>query len=69
MIQKDLEELNDRFNDFTDKFQVVEQYNILIDEHRIKMPEKNKKKFKETQSLIINTRKKLEEGLENCEVQ
>ena len=33
------------------------------------MPEKNKKKFKETQSLLINTRKKMEEGLENGEVE
>ena len=31
------------------------------------MPEKNKSKFKETQSLLINTRKKMEEGLEAAE--
>ena len=33
------------------------------------MPEGNKSKFKETQSLLINTRKKMEEGLENGEVE
>ena len=33
------------------------------------MPEKNKTKFKETQSLLLNTKKKMEEGLENGEVQ
>lgn len=33
------------------------------------MPEKNKNKYKETQSLIINTRRKMEEGLEAGEVE
>lgn len=40
-----------------------------MDEHKIKMPDKNKAKFKETQSLLINTRKKMEEGLEAGEVE
>lgn len=33
------------------------------------MPDKNKSKFKETQTLLINTRKKMEEGLEAGEVE
>ena len=33
------------------------------------MPEKNKKKFKEVYQLLVNTRKKMEEGLENGEVE
>ena len=47
----------------------VEQYNIIIDEYIRKHPEKNKNKFKETQQLLMNTRKKMEEGLENGEVE
>lgn len=40
-----------------------------MDEHKIKLPDKNKAKFKETQALLINTRKKMEEGLEAGEVE
>jgi len=40
-----------------------------MDEHKIKLPDKNKAKFKETQTLLINTRKKMEEGLEAGEVE
>lgn len=40
-----------------------------MDEHKIKLPDKNKSKFKETQSLLISTRKKMEEGLESGEVE
>jgi hypothetical protein len=40
-----------------------------MDEHKIKLPDKNKAKFKETFALLTNTRKKMEEGLESGEVE
>ena len=69
VIQNNLKGLSERFENLASMFQEIEQYNILIDEHRIKMPEKNKSKFKETQQLLFNTRKKMEEGLEAGEVE
>lgn len=65
---KDLKELSEKFDKITDRFQEIEQYNIIIENHRIKYPEKNKSKFKEVSNLLTNTRKKMEEGLENGEV-
>ena len=64
-----LRDLSERFDSLTEKFQEIEQYNIIIDEHRIKYPEKNKSKYKETSALLINTRKKMEEGIEAGEGQ
>ena len=51
-------------------FQEIEQFNILIDEHKIikESEKKNKLKFKETQTLLISTRKKMEEGLQDGEI-
>lgn len=64
-----MRDLSERFDILATSFQEIEQYNILMDEHKIKVPDKNKAKFKETQSLLINTRKKMEEGLESGEVE
>ena len=63
----DLRDMSDRFDNIASQFQEIEQYNILIEEHRMKMPEKNKSKFKDTQTLLINTRKRMEDGLEAAE--
>lgn len=63
VIMGDLNSLSERFDNLASSFQEIEQYNIIMDEHKIKFPDKNKAKFKETQSLLINTRKKMEEGL------
>ena len=60
----DLRDLQDRIDTLMEKFQEIEQYNIIIEENRIKYPERNKAKYKETSLLLINTRKKMEEGLE-----
>ena len=65
----DLNDLSGRFDNLATQFQEIEQYNILMDEHKIKLPDKNKSKFKETQGFLINTRKEMEKGLENGEVE
>lgn len=69
VTMKDLNELSGKFDTLTSNFQEIEQYNILMDEHKIKLPDKNKAKFKETFALLTNTRKKMEEGLEAGEVE
>jgi len=69
VIQSDLKALYESFDKLTEKFQEIEQYNIIIEEHKIKYPDKNKKKFKDVQAKLSNTRKEMEKGLENGEVE
>jgi uncharacterized membrane protein len=39
-------------DDYTDRFQQIEQLHIVMDEYKIKLPEKNKSKFKDTHSAL-----------------
>ena len=41
-VMSDLKIVSERFDELTSLFQEIEQYNILIDEHKIKVVEKNK---------------------------
>ena len=47
-----LNKLEERMTDITDAFQVVEQLHIVMDEYRIKLPERNKLKFKDTHQTL-----------------
>ena len=54
-------------DDFTDRFQGVEQLHIVMENFHIKIPEKNRSKFKDTHSALKSVRQKLQEGLESGE--
>ena len=62
-----LNSLEERMTDITDAFQVVEQIHIVMDEYRIKLPERNKLKFKDTHQTLKSVRSKLEENLQASE--
>ena len=64
----DLTQLEAKFDNFTVDFQEVDQFNNFIEENHIKAPEKLKTKSKETNKLLIETRKKMEEGMQQGEV-
>lgn len=51
-------------DDYTDRFQGVEQIHIVMESYHIKIPEKNKSKFKDTHSALKSVRQKLQDGLE-----
>lgn len=63
-IMKYLTKISESIDDYTDRFQAIEQLHMVMDEYKIKLPEKNKSKFKDTHSALKNVRSKLEEGLE-----
>jgi hypothetical protein len=63
-IMKYLWKMDAQIDDYTDRFQQIEQLHIVMDEYKIKLPEKNKSKFKDTHSALKSVRHKLEEGLE-----
>ena len=48
-VRKDITDLAERFDSLTERFLEIEQYNIIMDELKIKMiDKKNANKFKET---------------------
>lgn len=51
-------------DEYTDRFQSIEQLKIVMEEHHIKISEKNKSKYKDTHNALKNVRQKLQEGLE-----
>jgi len=64
----DLTRLEGKIDDFRIKNQEVDQFNIMIEKNHIKAPEKLKQKTKETNRLLLETTKKMEEGLQQGEV-
>ena len=63
-IMKYLWKIDSLMENYTDRFQQVEQLHIVMDEYKIKLPEKNKSKFKDTHTALKSVRNKLEEGLD-----
>jgi dynein heavy chain len=63
-IMKYLEELDAKMDSFTDRFQQVEQLHIVMDTNKIKIPEKNNQRFKDTLAALKHVRNKLEECVE-----
>jgi uncharacterized protein YozE (UPF0346 family) len=57
----------DRMDNLTTRFDEIQQLSIIIYDYKIKMPERNNIKFKETQSLLKVVRVALEDGLESGE--
>ena len=47
-----------------ERFQDIDALNIIMEDFRIKLPERNKSRFKETQKLIIETKKRMEAGIQ-----
>ena len=66
-IMKYLWKIDSLMDDYTDRFQQVEQLHIVMDECKIKLPEKNKSKFKDTHTALKSARNKLQEGLDSGE--
>ena len=63
-IMKYLWKMDGLIDAYTDRFQSIEQLRIVMEEYHIKIPEKNKSKYKDTHSALKNVRQKLQEGLE-----
>lgn len=66
-IMKYLWKMDASIDDFTDRFQGIEQLHIVMENYHIKIPEKNKSKFKDTHNALKSVRQKLQEGLESGE--
>jgi dynein heavy chain, axonemal len=63
-IMKYLWKMDGLIDEYTDRFQSIEQLKIVMEEHHIKISEKNKAKYKDTHNALKNVRQKLQEGLE-----
>jgi len=66
-IMKYLWKLDGSIDDYTDRFQGVEQLHIVMENFHIKIPEKNRSKFKDTHSALKSVRQRLQDGLESGE--
>ena len=66
-IMKYLWKMDGSIDEFTDRFQSIEQLHNVMEEYSIKIPEKNKSKFKDTYNALKSVRQKLQEGLESGE--
>ena len=49
---------------YNTNFHETERMGLLMDEHKIKFPDRNRNKLKETQSLLIDTKKAMVEAFE-----
>lgn len=50
---------------FSSIFHETERLGLLMEEHRIKFPERNRNKLKETQTLLIDTKRAMVEAFES----
>jgi hypothetical protein len=54
-------------DDYSSAFHETERLMILMEEHRIQMPERNRMKVRETQTLLIDTKKAMVEAFEGSQ--
>ena len=59
-----LADLEMQMEKYLERFHDIESLNIIMEDFRVKLPERNKSRFKETQKLIGETRKRMEEGIQ-----
>lgn len=54
-------------DEYSTSFHDTERLGILMEEHRIKFPERNRNKLKETQSLMLDTKRGMVEAFESSQ--
>ena len=64
-LMNHLRELTGRMDHYSSTFHETERLAILMEEHRIKFPERNRNKLRETQSLFLETKKAMVDAFES----
>lgn len=62
-----IRDLTERMDTYNTNFHETERMGLLMDEHKIKFPDRNRNKLKETQSLLIDTKKAMVEAFEGSQ--
>lgn len=62
-----LRDITEHMDDFTSQFHEAERLLMLMDEHKIRLPERNRTKLRETQALVIDTKKAMVEAFEGSQ--
>lgn len=68
LIKRNLLQLQEVFDNYMIEFGEIRSFNQLMDEKHIKQPERNRQKVKETDDLIKSTKKLMEQGLDDTDV-
>jgi hypothetical protein len=63
-LMNTMRDITDHLDDSISKFYEAERLLLLIDEHKIKVPERNRTKLRETQALVFDTKKAMLEAFE-----
>jgi hypothetical protein len=66
-LMNSLREITEHMDDYSSAFHETERLMILMEEHRIQMPERNRMKVRETQTLLIDTKKAMVEAFEGSQ--
>jgi hypothetical protein len=67
LLMTSLRDITEHMDNYSSGFYEAERLNLLLDEHKIKMPERNRTKLKETQALVIDTKKAMVEAFESSQ--
>lgn len=62
-----IRDLTERMDVYNTNFYETERMGLLMEEHRIKFPERNRNRLKETQSLLIDTKRAMVEAFEGSQ--
>lgn len=68
-LMSNLRELTGRMDHYQTQFHEADQFGILMEENLIKFPERNRTKLKETQALLIDTKRTMIEVFESSQSQ
>jgi hypothetical protein len=62
-----LRELTGRMDHYSSYFHETDRIGLLMEEHKIKFPERNRNKLNETQSLLIETKRAMFDAFESSQ--
>jgi hypothetical protein len=54
-------------DDYSSSFHEAERLLMLMEEHKIRLPERNRTKLRETQALVIDTKKAMVDAFEGSQ--
>ena len=66
-LMNSLRDITEHMDDYTSRFYEAERLLVLMDEHKIRLPERNRTKLRETQALVIDTKKAMVEAFEGSQ--
>ena len=62
-----LRDITSNMDDYSSSFHEAERLLMLMEEHKIRLPERNRTKLRETQALVIDTKKAMVDAFEGSQ--